>query len=81
MNQINERGITDSGTANPTSLLDVDAVAKMLGCSTRHVRRMADYGAMPRPVKLGRLIRWRRVELDRWLDQGCPKIARGGRGR
>jgi excisionase family DNA binding protein len=54
---------------NPAELLDVRAVAGVLGCSTRHVYRMADAGRMPRPLKLGQLVRWRRGELLGW-DRG-----------
>lgn len=54
-------------------LLDVRAVAVLLGaCSTRHVYRLADAGKMPRPVKLGTLVRWRRAELDAWISARCP---------
>lgn len=61
-------------------LLDVRAVAAMLGgCSARHVYRMADAGKMPRPLKLGALVRWRRAELIDWLAGGCEpvRVAKG----
>lgn len=63
-------------TAADAALLTVDEVAAFLSCSTRHVRRMADSGEMPRPIKLGSLIRWRRNEVDAWLQDGCPRIER-----
>ncbi len=53
------------------ALLDVRAVARLLGCSTRHVHRLADTGRMPAPVRLGALVRWRREDLDAWLAAGC----------
>ena len=54
-------------------LLDVKDVARLLGgCSTRHVYRLADAGRMPCPIKLGTLVRWRRSELQAWIDSGCP---------
>ena len=67
---------------SPT-LLTVRQVAAMLGCSARHVYRLADRGAMPRPTKLGDvLVRWRRIEIESWLAAGCPRVrtvsARGG---
>jgi excisionase family DNA binding protein len=55
-------------------LLDVRAVAALLDCSARHVYRLADAGRIPRPVKLGQLVRWRRAELIEWLDAGCPSV-------
>ncbi|MEX0885878.1 MAG: helix-turn-helix domain-containing protein [Phycisphaeraceae bacterium] len=60
-------------------LLDVQAVAQLLGgCSPRHVYRLADAGKMPRPLKLGALVRWRRETLLNWIADGCPSVRRGG---
>jgi excisionase family DNA binding protein len=61
-------------------LLDVRAVAALLDCSTRHVYRLADRGAMPPPIRLGALIRWRRQDLDAWLAGGCKPCRTPGRG-
>ena len=58
-------------------LLDVRAVAALLGCSARHVYRLADRGAMPPPLRLGTLVRWRRQDLDAWLAGGCRLVRRG----
>lgn len=57
---------------SPPVLLTVKEVAEMLGLSERTVYRLADAGNMPRPVKLGAAVRWRRNELERWIDDGCP---------
>jgi excisionase family DNA binding protein len=64
-------------------LLDVQAVAEVLGCSTRHVYRLADSGKMPRPVKLGALVRWRATgpgSLGEWVNAGCPSVRAPKRG-
>jgi excisionase family DNA binding protein len=55
-------------------LLDVQAVAEMLGCSARHVYRLSDAGRMPAPVKLGSLVRWSASSIREWIDQGCPSV-------
>jgi excisionase family DNA binding protein len=60
--------------APAAQLLDVRAVAALLHCSARHVYRMSDSGSMPRPVKLGALVRWRRADLDDWLASGCKPV-------
>jgi excisionase family DNA binding protein len=62
------------------ALVDVRAVAKLLGCSARHVYRLSDGGRMPAPVRLGALVRWRRQELDAWIAGGCKPVraAKGG---
>ena len=64
-----------------TGTLDVNAVAELLACSPRHVRRMADSGAMPRPIHLGRLVRWRRADVDQWLAAGCPSCRTSPKAR
>ena len=64
-----------------SELLSVELVPKMLNCSTRHVRRLADAGRMPAPVRLGALIRWSRQELVDWIAKGCPTIERRGQAR
>jgi excisionase family DNA binding protein len=53
---------------------DVKAVAAKCACSVRHIYRMADSGRMPRPIKLGSLVRWDLDELDRWIESGCPSV-------
>ncbi len=58
----------------PAALLDVQAVAAMLGCSARHVYRLSDAGKMPAPVKLGALVRWSASSIREWIDQGCPSV-------
>ena len=54
-------------------LLDRQAVAALLGCSAKHVVRLADSGRMPAPVRLGWLVRWRRDDIARWVAEGCPR--------
>ena len=53
-------------------LLDVQAVADLLDCSTRHAYRLSDAGRMPSPIKLGALVRWSKTSLERWIEDGCP---------
>ena len=69
-----------SAAGPSTGMIDVDAIAELLGCSSRHVRRLADSGAMPRPIHLGRLVRWRRADMDRWLAAGCPSCRPAPKG-
>lgn len=67
---------------SPAALLDVRAVSKLLGCSSRHVYRLSDGGRMPRPVKLGSLVRWPREAVEQWIADGCNPVrtvsAKGG---
>lgn len=59
-------------------LLDVRAMATVLGCSQRHVYRMADADMMPRPVRLGALVRWHRAAVLEWINAGCPNCRKAG---
>lgn len=59
------------------ALLDVNAVSDLLQCSPRHVYRMADSGRMPRPVRLGALVRWNRQVLLDWIAGGCKPVRTG----
>ncbi len=72
--------VTDRRTIGPArapaELLDVGAVAALLACSRRHVYRLSDTGRMPRPVKLGALVRWRRTLILQWISEGCPSCRR-----
>jgi excisionase family DNA binding protein len=62
--------------ADEPLLLDVKAVAALLGCSSRNVYRLADAGKMPRPLKVGTLVRWRRADIETWIANGCPATPR-----
>ena len=68
----------EAATDSPI-LLDVKQVAAMLNCSWRHVYRMADAGKMPRPVKLGSLVRWNRIDVETWVSEGCQPPSNGRR--
>ncbi len=57
----------DAAEQPPPALLDVRAVSALLNCSPRHVYRLSDSGRMPRPVKLGALVRWRVAEINAFI--------------
>ena len=63
-------GLLDFATLPP--LLDVGTVAALCGCSARHIYRLADCGKIPRPLKIGALVRWRKDDIRLWIDAGCP---------
>ena len=53
---------------------DVQVVSELLGCSSRHVLRMADRGDMPWGFKIGSLRRWDLSEIERWIEGGCQPL-------
>jgi len=66
-------GIGGANRARP-ELLDVNHVARLLTCAPRTVYRLADAGKLPRPMRLGALVRWRREEVLAWITDGCPTV-------
>lgn len=51
----------------PEPLLDIAAVAELLGVSIRHIRRLVLEGRIPY-IKWGHYIRFDRAEVGRWID-------------
>jgi len=51
---------------------DANEIAALLQCSTRHIWRLRDSGAMPKPIRVGRLIRWPIGSIQSWIADGCP---------
>lgn len=60
-------------------LLCIEDIAEMFRCSRRTVRRLTNSARVPQPVKLGRLTRWRRGEIEEWIAHGCPLCSAEGR--
>ena len=73
-------GITFERKAAPsrrTPLLDIDAVAEVLGVTPRHIRRLVAERRIPF-VKVGRFVRFDSGELDVWLDLQRVDVVRRG---
>jgi excisionase family DNA binding protein len=54
-------------------------LAETLSTSTRTLHRLNSAGRIPKPSRLGGQLRWRRAEIDAWVDAGMPD--RGTRER
>lgn len=52
--------------------LTAAAAAKLLDISIRHFWKLNATARIPRPVRLGRSVRWQLRELEEWLQAGCP---------
>ena len=52
--------------------LSAEGLARTLGVSLRHVRRLDAAGKLPRPVRLGASVRWPVAEIEAWLAGGAP---------
>ncbi len=54
-------------------VVDAKALANRLQISLRHLRRMEAGGALgPRPLRLGRSVRYSLDEVKRWINAGVP---------
>lgn len=47
-------------------------VAQILSVSVRMVGKMNSSGRLPRPIHLGRSVRWSVAELEAWLAADAP---------
>jgi excisionase family DNA binding protein len=73
---------TNSNGGSPSLLITLDELARMMGVSKRTIARRSADGSIPRPVRIGGATRWRRHEVEAWIDAGCPSPSRwqyGGR--
>lgn len=54
-----------------------DIATDYMQCCTASVRRMAADGRLPKAIRVGRLSRWRREEIEQWIKDGCPHQEEG----
>ncbi|RLS97732.1 MAG: AlpA family phage regulatory protein [Planctomycetota bacterium] len=47
-------------------------LAKLLSVSLVHIRRMDSAGKLPKPIRLGGCVSWRRGEIEAWILAGTP---------
>lgn len=64
-----------SNASEASLMMNAKALAAMLGISLRQVWRLNSTGKLPKPVRLGGSVRWRRDEIIAWLGQNCPDRA------
>ena len=57
-------------------LLTVPEVAALLRIDPRTLQRWDAAGRIPGRLQLGRLVRYRREAVLKWLEQGCPELPR-----
>jgi excisionase family DNA binding protein len=52
--------------------LSAAELADLLGISARTVWRLDASGKLPKAVRIGGAKRWRRVEIEAFVNAGCP---------
>lgn len=66
-----------SGWANPSPnagrlMLDCMEAAALLGVSRAMYWKLHSQARIPLPIRFGRVVRWRKQELEAWIAAGCP---------
>ena len=56
-------------------LINAKAVAKLLNCSARQVWKLLAGGRLPAAVRLGRSVKWRESDVQRFIAVGCDMDA------
>ena len=64
-----------SGPNASSLLVDAEDAAVLVNVSRSTWWKLHASGRCPAPVKLGRRTLWRREELGRWIEAGCPSRA------
>ncbi len=62
----------NSDAQSDSVLIDAKEAAAMCGVSVSTWYNLRACGKAPNGVRLGRSVKWRRDELRRWIDAGCP---------
>jgi excisionase family DNA binding protein len=52
--------------------MSAEELATFLGVSKRHVNSLNASGRLPKPVRLGRAVRWSADEIRAWFAAGAP---------
>lgn len=53
-------------------LIDTKELAGLLNIGSRTLWRLTQMRAVPAPVHLGRMVRWRLAEVLAWIEADCP---------
>lgn len=54
------------------TLLSAAGAAGMTGIATRTWWRYHSANRVPACVRIGSLVKWRRTDVERWIEMGCP---------
>lgn len=61
-----------SNAISAALMLSASEVAELLGICRAHVWKLHSCGKLPSPLRFGRVVRWHRETLCRWLAAGAP---------
>lgn len=58
----------------PKLLIDAATLAARLSISRTSLFTMKAAGRLPKPIRLGRSVRWNAKEIEAWVDANCPPL-------
>ena len=64
-----------TGSNTERIMLTASDVAGMLDITPRTLWRLVARGEIVQPVRFGGSTRWRRAELTKWIEAGCPPLS------
>ncbi len=64
----------DGGAGELARLLTSRQTSELTGIPESTLWRYSRAGVMPAPRKIGHLIRYDRLEIERWIQDGCPRV-------
>lgn len=62
----------EAGNTREVLAIRARDLAEMLGLSVRQIWRLHSAGKIPKSIRLGGSVRWKRGEIMDWFDAGCP---------
>ncbi len=63
-------------TLEPQQLVTPADLGAMFRIGRSKLYEMKSAGQLPRPVRLGRCVRWRLSDINAWIAAGCPSQER-----
>jgi hypothetical protein len=64
----------NSTPSQPRRLIEAKELGRQLGCSAQHVHQLADRGAIPWGLKIGRLRFWDAGQINQFIAGGCRPV-------
>lgn len=62
---------------DPLSLITTDELCGLLQISRRKMYGMKATGELPTPIRIGKVFRWRRCDVEKWLASLAARAAGG----
>ena len=73
--QQEKNGAVSKSSEREPALIDAKETSRLCSISTPMLYKLNAMGSMPAPLKIGKLMRWRRKEILRWIDKGCLDLS------